>query len=75
MEGIAIRMPLEVQRMMKAIVHDEGVWEVPEDQLDDVCAAIEDAMTFEWQPADGSGQPMRFEAECSKPGKRWSEVY
>lgn len=75
MEGIAIRMPLEVQRMMKAIVHDEGVWGVPEEQLTDVCAAIEDAMTFEWQPADGTGQVMRFEAECSKPGRRWSEVY
>lgn len=74
-EGIAIRMPLEVQRMMKAIVHDEGVWEVPEDQVTDVCRAIEGAMSFEWGPADGSGQVMRFEADCSKPGRRWSEVY
>lgn len=75
MEGVAVRMPLEVQRMMKAIVHDEGVWEVPEGQLVDVCAAIEDAMSFEWQPADGSGQSMWFEAGCSKPGKRWSDCY
>lgn len=75
MEGMAIRMPLEIQRMTKAIVHDEGVWEVPEQDAEEVSREIERALTFEWQPRDGSGQTMLFEAGCSSPGKRWSDAY
>lgn len=75
MEGMAIRMPLDIQRMTKAVVHDEGVWEVPESDVVEVCEAIERALTFDWQPRDGSGQSMRFEAGCSPYGHRWSDAY
>ncbi len=74
-EAAAIRMPLDIQRMTRALVHDEAVWEIPEADVADVCAEIERAFCFEWAPPGDRGQPIRFEAACSRPAHRWSELY
>jgi DNA polymerase-1 len=67
MDGI-LRLPLEVVPMMRAVVHDEVVFSIPEDIVTDVSIEIERAFTSEWR-----GVPIL--TDVSKPGRTWAEVY
>ncbi|RTL65857.1 MAG: hypothetical protein EKK42_20135 [Pseudonocardiaceae bacterium] len=76
MEGIAVRMPLDVQRMIRGIVHDEVVVECPAADVEEVRQVVIDSMSFEWCPPWMS-EPVQFVADCSPaPGAlRWSGCY
>jgi DNA polymerase-1 len=73
MEGL-LRMPREVHPYLRAVVHDEVVLSVPVDQVEDIRRAVVEALTFEWAPFEHY-RPVRIEADCTKPGASWGEVY
>ena len=74
MEGCVVRMPLEIQRMQRTLVHDEGVWECRREDAAEVSREIVKALTFEWCPPWMS-RPVQFEADCSVAAERWSGCY
>jgi DNA polymerase-1 len=70
----ALRLPDDIARMMRIWVHDEFVFEVPEDDVDEVSHAIEAATSFEWCPPHGS-IPVQIKAEVSGYGRSWADCY
>lgn len=70
----ALRMPDDVARMLRILVHDELVLEVPERDVDDVVAVIRQAMTFEWAPP-GASISVPIRADVSAYGKNWAACY
>lgn len=73
MEGI-LRMSDELQRMIRAVVHDEVVIECAAEDEEDVRRAVVDAMSFDWCP-DWMSIPVPFIADCSRGADRWSGCY
>ncbi len=75
MEGI-LRMPTDIQRMIRAVVHDEVVAECRAEDVEEVRHEIINAMSFEWCPPWKS-DPVMFTADCSPaPGAAtWSGCY
>lgn len=63
-----------VKLMVKATIHDELVYSCPARIARDVRQHIVDCLTFEWAPA-GGGRPIRVEADASKFGVRWGDLY
>lgn len=70
----ALRLPDDIARMMRIWVHDEFVFEVPEDDVAEVSHAIESATSFEWCPPHGS-IPVQIKAEVSGWGRSWADCY
>lgn len=66
-EGL-LRMPFEVRKLVKAVVHDEVVISIPADSIEDVSRVVKDALTFEFK-----GVPIT--CGSSKPGKSWGDCY
>lgn len=75
MEGI-LRMPTDVARMIRTIVHDEVVIECLAADAEGVREQVVNAMSFEWCP-QWMSDPVQFTADCSPaPGAhRWSGCY
>jgi P4 family phage/plasmid primase-like protien len=72
-EGV-LALPLEVARMVRAFIHDEIILSVPAGSVDDVRAAVLDALTFEWAP-EGASEFVRITAGCSRPGANLADCY
>lgn len=70
----ALRLPDDIAAMLRIWVHDEFVFEVPIDQVDEVSAEIERATAFEWAPPYGS-IPVQIKAEVSGHGPNWASCY
>lgn len=63
-----LRLPLEYVKMLRVVIHDEGVFSVPKKDWERHRDVIVEAATMEFH-----GVPIT--AGCSKPGKTWAEVY
>lgn len=72
-EGI-LRLPLEVVPMLRCFVHDELVFSVPKDRVDEIEAQILDALQFDWAPTEGFRQ-IRVLADLGARGDNWAQVY
>lgn len=66
-EGL-LRLPSELWPMLRLVVHDEAVLEVPEADVEDVSRMVRAAFTMEFR-----GIPVTVGA--SKPGKNWRDCY
>ena len=55
MEAV-LRLPLDLVPMLRAIVHDELVFSVPADDVDEIRAEVLKAMTFEWTGVPDRGR-------------------
>jgi len=63
-----LRLPAEILPMLRAQIHDEIVFSVPENQADEIGRAVVDALSFEWE-----GVPIL--ADVSRTGTDWSQCY
>jgi len=66
-EGM-LRLDPAVQKMLRAVVHDEIVLSVPERHLEEISGHVLDALTWNWRDVP-------ITAGASAPGYRWSECY
>jgi len=66
-EGM-LRLDPAVQKMLRAVVHDEIVLSVPERHLEEIGGHVLDALTWTWRDVP-------ITAGASAPGYRWSECY
>jgi DNA polymerase-1 len=74
MEGL-LRLPAEILPMLRAVVHDEVVLSVPLDVIEDVEAAVLDALSFTWAP-NGADKTVQIEAGLGeRRGDNWGHVY
>jgi DNA polymerase-1 len=73
MEGL-LRMPFEMVRMVRAVVHDEVVLSVPLDVVDDVEYELIRALQFSWAPK-GAKHEVKVIAELVGRGRSWADVY
>jgi DNA polymerase-1 len=73
MEGL-LRMPVEIHPYLRAVVHDEIVLSVPEDQADRIGQMVAEAMSFEWAPREDFKKVL-IEGEPGKPGTSWGACY
>jgi DNA polymerase-1 len=74
MEGV-LRLPLEVVPMLRAIVHDELVFSVPQARADDVRSSVVDALSFRWAPPDGTGLEVEVVADATGFAGCWGDLY
>jgi putative DNA primase/helicase len=72
-----LRMPADVRRMIMFTVHDEIVFSVPLDRIDEVTAIVKDAMTFMWKPMwmNETARSIQISCGVSLPGRNWAECY
>jgi DNA polymerase-1 len=73
-----LRLPLDVVRMIRAVVHDEIVLSVPDDRLDEVTAIVLASMEFnasEVLDYADDALDVRITCGATKPGKNWGSVY
>ena len=66
-EGL-LRLPFEVVKMLRAVIHDEVVLSIPDDQIEEVSRIVVEAFTMEI-----NGVPIT--CGSSKPGKSWADCY
>lgn len=69
-----LRLPDDIVRMLRVLVHDEIVLEVPVADCAAVAAELRTAMTFEWAPP-GASIPVPIRADISGFSKTWSGCY
>lgn len=69
-----LRLPDDIARMLRIMVHDEVVLEVPIADVEEVGQEIIKAMTFEWAPPWAS-IPVPIEVDLGKSGKSWMDCY
>lgn len=67
MEGL-LRLPVDIRRMLVAIVHDEGVFSVPRDRVEEVTQILKEALTVTWRG-------ITFSCGVNGPGENWAECY
>lgn len=67
MEGL-LALPKDVQRMLVAIVHDEGVFSVPKERVGEVAKLLEETLAITWQG-------VTFSCGVNGPGRTWAECY
>lgn len=63
-----LNLPLEILPMLRAQIHDEIVFSVPEADAEEIGREVVKALSFEWR-----GVPI--EADVSKTGTDWSRCY
>lgn len=68
MAEAALALPFEIRRKIRAVVHDEFVFSLPRDGVEDAVAMIKERMSFDFR-----GVAITFGA--SKPGNNWAECY
>lgn len=67
MEGL-LKLPLDVRRMLVAIVHDEGVFSVPRSRVEEVSKLLKETLTVSWRG-------ITFSCGVNGPGENWAECY
>lgn len=63
-----LRMDPEVRDCLRMFVHDEFIFSIPVDKMDEYRAEIERAMTFEWRGVPFLGEP-------GNPAATWAACY
>lgn len=63
-----LRMDKEVRDCLRMFIHDEFVFSIPLDKMDEYRAEIERAMTFEWRGVPFLGEP-------GQPATNWHQCY
>lgn len=63
-----LRMPWRIVEMLRGIIHDEYVFELPEDEADDLSKQILDCIRSEYKG-------VAIESDASPFGKKWGELY
>lgn len=63
-----LRLPMKYVKMLRVVIHDEGVFSVPKKDWEKHAKVILEAATMEFH-----GVPIT--AGCSKPGRSWAQVY
>lgn len=72
---IAIAMDkIEVLRWFVASVHDEVIWDIPVGDLEWAVPYIKGKMELEFQPRNGTGQPIFFPLSPSEPSDNWEQA-
>jgi DNA polymerase I-like protein with 3'-5' exonuclease and polymerase domains len=62
--------------MLRGVVHDEIVLDVPIEDADEVEREVIKAMTFEWAPPKmPNAKPIKVIADVSKRGATWGACY
>ncbi len=74
MMEVVLRLPLHLIRQLRFLVHDELVFSLPQERLEDSMEEILQAMSFEWAPPKASLK-VRVIGELSRPGRNWAECY
>lgn len=69
-----LRLPDDIARMLRVLVHDEFVAEVPVADCVEVAHEIRTACTFDWAPP-GATIPVPIRADISGFSKTWSGCY
>ena len=67
MEGV-LALPLDLVPRLRAVVHDELVFSLPADAVQDASALIVAALSFEWRG-------VRITAGASRTGRTWGDCY
>lgn len=67
MEGL-LALPREVQRMLVAIVHDEGVFSVPKERVEEIARILKETLTVSWRG-------VTFSCGVNGPGATWADCY
>jgi hypothetical protein len=67
-----LRLPEEIRPMLRGQIHDEIVLSVPKADVEDVCRAVVDALSFDWE---GPGGTVPILADVSRPGDTWADCY
>jgi DNA polymerase-1 len=62
-----LRLPDECRPMLRLMIHDEILLDVPKDLVEDVRRTVMDAFTFEWRG-------VQIKSDCSAPGSSWGQV-
>ena len=67
----------DVRRCLKFTVHDELLFEFPDELIEDYSARVMRAMTFEWAPAFLGPDARRIKITCgqSKAAQNWAGCY
>ncbi len=73
MEGL-LRLPEWLVPRLRAVVHDELVFSVPVDRLDDARTQILDALQFSVRLSEDAA-PVPVLAEAGDPGEDWADCY
>lgn len=74
MEGI-LRLPAEMLRMLRCVVHDEAVMSVRPEDAEEVAHVVKDALSFHWV-APGKTRGVDVVADLPKRfGKTWGDCY
>lgn len=70
-------LPPHVRRCLLFTVHDELVFQFPEDLVDEYAGIVMDAMTFEWAPAFLGADARRIGITCgrSRAADNWAGCY
>lgn len=62
---------IEVLRYFVASVHDAVLWDIPEDELDELVPYIKEKMETTFCPSGAIGQPVEFPLTFGKPADNW----
>ncbi len=70
-------LPRDVRHCLKFTVHDELVFDFPEDRVEEYAAEVEKAMTFDWFPnfLPSNSRPVHITCGRSKPAISWAGCY
>lgn len=63
-----LRLSPDIRSCLRLVIHDEFLWSIPEDRMDDYLPEIVAAMTFEWKGVQFLGEP-------GKPAINWYRAY
>lgn len=67
MEGL-LSLPEDIQKMLVAIVHDEGVFSVPRERAEEVIEVLKEKLTVVWRG-------VTFSCGVNGPGENWADCY
>jgi DNA polymerase-1 len=69
-----LKFDIRIITWLKAQVHDELVFSIPNVELHWAPAKIKELMECKWAPSDGSGQIIEFLVGVGNPAKNWTEA-
>lgn len=74
-EGL-LRLPQEYVPWMRGVVHDEVIFNVPEDRIEECVATVTEALTFDLAEVTGGRlTSVPITTGASRPGHAWHECY
>lgn len=74
-EGL-LRLPVEYIPWLRGVVHDEAVFNVPEDRVEECVSVVTDAFTMDLaEITNGRLTSVPITTGASRPGRNWAECY